>query len=110
VIGGFLPFSAISVELYYIFATLWGREHYTLWGVLLLVLFILIAGEKIEKIYYFFLLSFVCLSSLPFSFSLLTFLLLLLLTLPQFPEIPQPFSGFSDGVHLRDTDLLYAQR
>ncbi|KAF6017703.1 TM9SF1 [Bugula neritina] len=33
-IGGFLPFSAISVELYYIFSTLWGREHYTLWGIL----------------------------------------------------------------------------
>eukprot|EP00053_Salpingoeca_punica_P015859 m.147007 g.147007 ORF g.147007 m.147007 type:complete len:650 (+) comp16819_c1_seq3:798-2747(+) len=43
VVGGFLPFSAISVELYYIFATLWGREHYTLWGVLMLVLFILLA-------------------------------------------------------------------
>jgi len=26
VIGGFLPFSAISVELYYLFATLWSRE------------------------------------------------------------------------------------
>jgi len=35
--GGFLPFSAISVELYYIFATIWGREQYTLYGVLLLV-------------------------------------------------------------------------
>jgi transmembrane 9 superfamily protein 1 len=43
IIGGFLPFSVIFVELYYIFVTLWGREHYTLWGVLLLVLFILIA-------------------------------------------------------------------
>lgn len=37
VIGGFLPFSAISVELYYIFATLWGREQYTLWGILAVV-------------------------------------------------------------------------
>ncbi|XP_039266684.1 transmembrane 9 superfamily member 1-like [Styela clava] len=37
VFGGFLPFSAISVELYYIFATVWGREVYTLYGVLLLV-------------------------------------------------------------------------
>ena len=44
-IGGFLPFSAISVELYYIFATLWGRESYTLYGILLLVFFMLIAGE-----------------------------------------------------------------
>lgn len=37
VFGGFLPFSAISVELYYIFSTVWGREQYTLYGVLLLV-------------------------------------------------------------------------
>lgn len=42
-IGGFLPFSAISVELYYIFATVWGREAYTLYGVLLVVFFILIS-------------------------------------------------------------------
>lgn len=35
--GGFLPFSAISVELYYIFATVWGREVYTLYGILMLV-------------------------------------------------------------------------
>uniref|UniRef100_T1ITP6 Transmembrane 9 superfamily member n=1 Tax=Strigamia maritima TaxID=126957 RepID=T1ITP6_STRMM len=42
-IGGFLPFSAISVEMYYIFATLWGREQYTLYGILLVVLVILIS-------------------------------------------------------------------
>ncbi|XP_062520394.1 transmembrane 9 superfamily member 1-like [Corticium candelabrum] len=42
-IGGFLPFSAISVELYYIFATLWGRENYTLYGILLLVFIILLS-------------------------------------------------------------------
>ncbi|XP_057366234.1 transmembrane 9 superfamily member 1-like isoform X1 [Daphnia carinata] len=33
-VGGFLPFSAISVELYYVFATLWSREPYTLYGIL----------------------------------------------------------------------------
>jgi transmembrane 9 superfamily protein 1 len=43
VVGGFLPFSAISVELYYIFATVWGREHYTLYGILFLVYIVLIA-------------------------------------------------------------------
>ncbi|EGD79026.1 transmembrane 9 superfamily member 1 [Salpingoeca rosetta] len=43
VVGGFLPFSAISVELYYIFATVWGRELYTLYGVLLLVFTILLS-------------------------------------------------------------------
>ena len=42
--GGFLPFSAISVELYYVFATVWGREHYALYGILLLVFIILLAG------------------------------------------------------------------
>ncbi|KAK3751998.1 hypothetical protein QZH41_010966 [Actinostola sp. cb2023] len=42
-IGGFLPFSAISVELYYIFTTLWGREQYTLYGILLIVFIILLS-------------------------------------------------------------------
>ncbi|XP_078269427.1 transmembrane 9 superfamily member 1-like, partial [Rhinoraja longicauda] len=42
-IGGFLPFSAISVELYYIFATVWGREQYTLYGVLFIVFAILLS-------------------------------------------------------------------
>lgn len=42
VVGGFLPFSAISVELYYIFATLWGREQYTLYGILFIVFVILL--------------------------------------------------------------------
>lgn len=43
VIGGFLPFSAISVELYYIFSTLWGRDQYTLYGILTIVFFILLS-------------------------------------------------------------------
>ncbi|XP_023931639.1 transmembrane 9 superfamily member 1-like isoform X2 [Lingula anatina] len=42
-VAGFLPFSAISVELYYIFATLWGREQYTLYGILFLVYVILLS-------------------------------------------------------------------
>eukprot|EP01134_Creolimax_fragrantissima_P002568 CFRG2568T1 len=41
-IGGFLPFSAISVELYYVFLTLWGRHLYTLYGILSAVFFILL--------------------------------------------------------------------
>eukprot|EP01147_Barroeca_monosierra_P004575 gene4574-6771_t len=44
-VGGFLPFSAVSVELYYIFATVWGRELYTLYGVLLLVFLILLSVD-----------------------------------------------------------------
>ncbi|XP_065652076.1 transmembrane 9 superfamily member 1 isoform X2 [Hydra vulgaris] len=43
VVGGFLPFSAISVELYYIFTTLWGRDQYTLYGILLVVFIMLIS-------------------------------------------------------------------
>ncbi|KAG9486906.1 hypothetical protein GDO78_006999 [Eleutherodactylus coqui] len=42
-IGGFLPFSAIFVELYYIFATVWGREQYTLYGILFIVFAILLS-------------------------------------------------------------------
>ncbi|MGH0184001.1 UNVERIFIED_CONTAM: hypothetical protein FKN15_013429 [Acipenser sinensis] len=34
---------AISVELYYIFATVWGREQYTLYGILLVVFAILLS-------------------------------------------------------------------
>lgn len=37
------PCSAISVELYYIFANVWGREPYTLYGILFVVFFILIS-------------------------------------------------------------------
>lgn len=39
---GVLHCSAISVELYYIFATLWGREQYTLYGILFIVFVILL--------------------------------------------------------------------
>ena len=42
-VGGFLPFSSISVELYYVFATLWGRQTYTLYGILLIVFFIVVS-------------------------------------------------------------------
>ncbi|GMR29960.1 hypothetical protein PMAYCL1PPCAC_00155, partial [Pristionchus mayeri] len=41
-IGGFLPFSAIAVELSYIYSTMWGRETYTLYGVVTIVFCILI--------------------------------------------------------------------
>jgi transmembrane 9 superfamily protein 1 len=43
IVGGFLPFSAISVELYYIFSTLWGRYPYTLYGILTIVFIILLS-------------------------------------------------------------------
>ena len=34
--------SAVSVELYYIFSTLWGRETYTLYGILMIVFLMLV--------------------------------------------------------------------
>lgn len=40
--AGFLPFSAISIELYYIFATVWGHKLYTLYGILIIVFCILL--------------------------------------------------------------------
>ena len=42
VMAGFLPFSAIYIELYYVFASVWGRQLYSLYGILLLVFLILI--------------------------------------------------------------------
>lgn len=35
-----------KVELYYVFATVWGREHYALYGILMIVFLILIAGTS----------------------------------------------------------------
>lgn len=42
-IGGFLPFSSISVELYYLYATWFGREPYTLYAILCLMFVILLS-------------------------------------------------------------------
>jgi len=36
-ISGLLPFSALSVELDYIFNSLWGHKVYTMWGILFLI-------------------------------------------------------------------------
>ena len=40
--AGFLPFSAIYIELHYIFASVWGHKLYTLYGVLLIAFIMLI--------------------------------------------------------------------
>lgn len=40
--AGFLPFSAIYIELHYIFASLWGHKIYTLFGILYLAFIMLI--------------------------------------------------------------------
>ncbi|GJN12371.1 hypothetical protein PR202_ga30643 [Eleusine coracana subsp. coracana] len=40
--AGFLPFSAIYIELYYIFASIWGHKIYTIYSILFIVFIILI--------------------------------------------------------------------
>lgn len=40
--AGFLPFSAIYIELFYIYNSVWGRSSYQLWGILCLVFIILL--------------------------------------------------------------------
>ena len=40
--AGFLPFSAIYIELYYIFASIWGHKLYTIYSILFIVFLILI--------------------------------------------------------------------
>ena len=40
--AGFLPFSAIYIELYYIFASVWGHKVYTIYSILFIVFIILL--------------------------------------------------------------------
>ncbi|KAE8682003.1 Transmembrane 9 superfamily member 3 [Hibiscus syriacus] len=40
--AGFLPFSAIYIELYYIFAGIWGHRIYTIYSILFIVFIILL--------------------------------------------------------------------
>lgn len=40
--AGFLPFSAIYIELHYIFASVWGHKIYTLFGILFLAFIMLV--------------------------------------------------------------------
>merc|ERR1711966_440148 len=42
VMAGFLPFSAIYIELYYIFASVWGHKVYTIYSILFIVFIILL--------------------------------------------------------------------
>ncbi|OVA09980.1 Nonaspanin (TM9SF) [Macleaya cordata] len=41
-LGGLLPFSAIFIELHYIFKSLWGHKIYTVYGILFITFIILI--------------------------------------------------------------------
>ncbi|CAD7700344.1 unnamed protein product [Ostreobium quekettii] len=40
--AGFLPFSAIYIELYYIFSSIWGHKLYVIWSILSIVFVILV--------------------------------------------------------------------
>jgi hypothetical protein len=40
--AGFFPFSAIYIELYYIFASLWANKIYTIYSIIFIVFIILI--------------------------------------------------------------------
>jgi len=54
-LSGFLPFSAIYIELHYIFASVWGHKLYTLYGILFLafaMLVIVTAFITIAMIYF----------------------------------------------------------
>lgn len=52
---GFLPFSAIYIELHYIFNSIWGPRIYSLYGILLLawVMLLLVAGTVTVLFSYF---------------------------------------------------------
>mmetsp|Transcript_43322 Transcript_43322/g.63580 ORF Transcript_43322/g.63580 Transcript_43322/m.63580 type:complete len:628 (+) Transcript_43322:127-2010(+) len=41
-VSGFLPFSAIYIEINYIFASIWGHQIYTLFGILFLAMVLLV--------------------------------------------------------------------
>jgi hypothetical protein len=41
-LAGFLPFSAIYIELHYIFASIWGHKIYTLFGILFVAFVMLV--------------------------------------------------------------------
>jgi hypothetical protein len=43
VMSGFLPFSAIYIELFYVFSSIWGHSSYQLFGILVVVFAILFA-------------------------------------------------------------------
>ncbi|CAL9117909.1 unnamed protein product [Musa textilis] len=50
VMAGFLPFSAIYIELFYIFGSLWGHRIYTIYSILFIVFIILLIVTAIINI------------------------------------------------------------
>lgn len=49
-VAGFLPFSAIYIELYYIFASVWGHKTYTVYSILLIVFVLLLVVTSFVNI------------------------------------------------------------
>mmetsp|Transcript_4286 Transcript_4286/g.6425 ORF Transcript_4286/g.6425 Transcript_4286/m.6425 type:complete len:646 (-) Transcript_4286:351-2288(-) len=54
-VAGFLPFSAIYIELHYIFASMWGHQIYTLFGILFFafILIVIVTGFNTVALLYF---------------------------------------------------------
>jgi len=54
-LSGFLPFSAIYIELHYVFHSIWARGAFQFWGILCLVfvILILVTGTTIIALTYF---------------------------------------------------------
>ena len=48
--AGLLPFSAIYIEIYYIFASVWGHKSYTVYSILVIVFLILIVVTSFVSI------------------------------------------------------------
>lgn len=55
VIAGFLPFSAIYIELHYIFTSMWGHQIYTMFGILFFafILLVIVTSSITVSLLYF---------------------------------------------------------
>jgi len=55
VLAGFIPFSSIYIELFYIFSSVWGHKIYSLYGILFMVfiLLLLVVGTVNVTLVYF---------------------------------------------------------
>ncbi|CAL5430351.1 unnamed protein product [Camellia sinensis] len=49
-VAGILPFGVIYVELYYLFATIWGHRIYTIYGILFIVFIILVIATAFVNV------------------------------------------------------------
>mmetsp|Transcript_14470 Transcript_14470/g.25928 ORF Transcript_14470/g.25928 Transcript_14470/m.25928 type:complete len:598 (+) Transcript_14470:86-1879(+) len=49
-IAGFMPFSSIYIELHFVFASIWGHKVYTLFGILLMALTLLLVVTSFTSV------------------------------------------------------------